>query len=95
MEPNSKLAVGSAMLQMANARLVANMILSGVCERFPRLKFVSLVESGIGWLPFMLEACLDYHADENAASGLSLLPSEYFQRQIYACFWFENGPSEA
>jgi predicted TIM-barrel fold metal-dependent hydrolase len=92
MEPNSKLAVGSAMLQMANARLVANMILSGLCERFPRLKIVS-VESGIGWLPFMLEA-LDYHADENAAhSGLSLLPSEYFKRQMYACFWFENGPT--
>jgi predicted TIM-barrel fold metal-dependent hydrolase len=90
MEPNSKLAVGSAMLQMANARLVANMILSGLCERFPRLKIVS-VESGIGWLPFMLEA-LDYHADENAAHhGLSLLPSEYFKRQMYACFWFENG----
>lgn len=90
MEQNSKIAVGSAMLQMANARLVANMILSGVCERFPRLKIVS-VESGIGWLPFMLEA-LDYHADENAAHGLSLLPSEYFKRQMYACFWFENGP---
>ena len=40
----------------------------------------------------MLEA-LDYHADENAAPGLSLLPSEYFRRQMYACFWFENGPS--
>jgi len=92
MDPNSKLAVGSAMLQMANARLVANMILSGLCERFPRLKIVS-VESGIGWLPFMLEA-LDYHADENAAhDGLSLLPSEYFKRQMYACFWFENGPT--
>jgi uncharacterized protein len=92
MTPNSKLAVGSAMLQMGNARLVANMILSGICERFPRLKVVS-VESGIGWLPFMLEA-LDYHADENAAdSDLSLKPSEYFRRQMYACFWFENGPS--
>ena len=20
-------------------------------------------------------------------------PSEYFRRQMYACFWFENGPS--
>jgi len=89
MEQNTKLAVGSAMLQMGNARLVANMILSGVCERYPRLKVVS-VESGIGWLPFMLEA-LDYHVDENDAHGLSLKPSEYFARQMYACFWFESG----
>jgi predicted TIM-barrel fold metal-dependent hydrolase len=22
-----------------------------------------------------------------------MLPSEYFRRQIYACFWFERGPS--
>jgi len=22
-----------------------------------------------------------------------LLPSEYFRRQIYSCFWFEKGPS--
>jgi hypothetical protein len=22
-----------------------------------------------------------------------LLPSEYFKRQIYGCFWFENGPT--
>ena len=22
-----------------------------------------------------------------------LLPSEYFKRQIYGCFWFEHGPS--
>jgi predicted TIM-barrel fold metal-dependent hydrolase len=92
MDQNSKIAVGSAMLQMGNARLVANMILSGVCEKFPRLKVIS-VESGIGWLPFMLEA-LDYHMDENDAShGLSLKPSEYFQRQMYACFWFEQGQS--
>src|SRR5260370_42421219 len=90
MQPNSKLAVGSAMLQMGNARIVANMIFSGVCERFPRLKAVS-VESGIGWLPFMLEA-LDYHADENAADGLTMRPSDYFRRQMYACFWFEKGP---
>jgi predicted TIM-barrel fold metal-dependent hydrolase len=90
MRANNKLAVGSAMLQLANARLVANMILSGICERFPRLKVVS-VESGIGWLPFMLEA-LDYHWDENAAEDLTMRPSDYFRRQMYACFWFEGGP---
>ena len=89
--PNNKLAVGSAMLQLGNARLVANLILSGLCERYPRLKMVS-VESGIGWMPFMLRA-LDYHVDENDAHGLSMQPSEYFRRQMYACFWFEPVPT--
>jgi uncharacterized protein len=89
LEPNNKLAVGSAMIQLGNARLVANLIISGMCERFPRLKMVS-VESGVGWIPFMLEA-LDYQVDENQAEGLTMRPSEYFRRQMYACFWYEQG----
>ena len=50
------------------------------------------VESGIGWVPFVLEA-LDYQVQETAPSvmdRLSMKPSEYFRRQIYACFWFES-----
>lgn len=86
-----KLAVGSANLFMGNARTVGNLIYSGVPERFPELKFVS-VESGIGWLPFFLEV-LDhqmYETAPNELSELSLLPSEYFKRQFYGCFWFEK-----
>ncbi|MCH1614430.1 MAG: amidohydrolase [Acidimicrobiales bacterium] len=86
-----KLAVGSANLFMGNARTVGNLIYSGVPERFPELKFVS-VESGIGWLPFFLEV-LDhqmYETAPNELSELSILPSEYFKRQFYGCFWFEK-----
>lgn len=63
---------------------------SGLLDRFPRLKFVS-VESGIGWIPFMLEAC-EYQMDQNLLErgGLKLRPREYFQRQIYASYWFEH-----
>src|SRR3954447_6681943 len=86
------LALGSAMLYVGNARVIANMLYSGVLEHFPRLKVVS-VESGVGWIPFMLEA-LDYQLDETAphllGTRLSMKPSEYFRRQMYACFWFEN-----
>jgi uncharacterized protein len=54
-------------------------------ERFPKLKFVS-VESGVGWMPFLLEA-LDYEVDEaapHARDFLRMRPCEYFTRQIYA-----------
>ena len=67
------------------------MICSGMLDRYPELKIVS-VESGTGWVPFILEA-LDYEMDENAPqakAALSLLPSEYFKRQIYATTWFEH-----
>ena len=86
-----KLAVGSANLFMGNARPVGNLIYSGIPERFPDLKFVS-VESGVGWLPFFLEM-LDHQLTEtapNELADLSLLPSEYFRRQFFGCFWFER-----
>jgi len=84
---DKKLALGSAMLQLGNARVLANIIFSGICDRFPRLKIVS-VESGIGWIPFFLEG-LDYQASE-ANVELEHRPSEYFKRQMYACFWYEG-----
>ena len=71
--------------------MLSNIIFSGVLERFPKLKFAS-VESGVGWIPFVLEA-LDYQMEEEvpgASEILSMKPSEYFRRQIYACFWFER-----
>ena len=76
---------------MGNARTIGNLIYSGIPERFPELKFVS-VESGVGWLPFFLEI-LDHQMAEtaqNELSHLSLLPSDYFRRQFYGCFWFER-----
>ena len=76
------------MLYIGNARVIANFIYSGLLDRYPRLKVVS-VESGVGWIPFILDA-LDYQAEENNVDHLSMKPSDYFRRQIYACFWFES-----
>jgi predicted TIM-barrel fold metal-dependent hydrolase len=77
---------------MSNAKVIALLITGGICHRYPRLDFVS-VESGVGWLPFAL-AGLDWQW-KNCGVPLEhpeydLLPSEYFQRQIYGCFWFET-----
>jgi len=86
-----KLAVGSANLFMGNARVIGNLIYSGVPERFPDLRFVS-VESGIGWVPFFLE-CLDHQRHEtapNELAELSMAPSDYFRRQFLGTFWFES-----
>jgi uncharacterized protein len=74
----------------ANVRTVADLILDGVCERFPRLNIVS-VESGFGWVPFVMES-LDWHYRNYDGPRLvgPMLPSEYFKRQIYAMYWFED-----
>ncbi|CAN7195493.1 amidohydrolase family protein [Phenylobacterium sp. LjRoot225] len=83
-------ALGGAMLFINNGRVMGNLILSGLLDRFPGLKFVS-VESGIGWIPFILEA-IDYEYKETGANvaRLQRLPSEYFKSNFHACFWFER-----
>src|SRR5262249_48683628 len=57
-----------------------------------KIKCVS-VESWIGWLPFTLEA-MDYQFQGNSVAEenpeFDLLPSEYFARNVYACYWFEQ-----
>ena len=89
MDNDQKLALGSALLYMSNAQVLANFIYSGIFDRNPDLKLVS-VESGIGWIPFILKA-LDHQMNECKIDNLSMKPSEYFRRHVYGCFWFEDG----
>jgi uncharacterized protein len=96
LQPEEKLAVGGTMMFISNAKVILNLITSGLLERFPKLNFVS-VESGIGWIPFILET-LDYSLAESGAhrlDKLSMSPFEYFRRQIYATFWFEGRDTAA
>ena len=67
-DDDTKLAIGGTLLFIGNARVVTNIILSGMLERHPTLQMVS-VESGVGWIPFILEA-LDYEMSENAPKQL-------------------------
>jgi predicted TIM-barrel fold metal-dependent hydrolase len=87
-----KPAIGGASLFQNNSRMLLNSAYSGMFDRFPDLTMVS-VESGIGWVPFMLEA-MDYELEENAPEWFHKLqkrPSEYFRDNWYATFWFETG----
>jgi predicted TIM-barrel fold metal-dependent hydrolase len=84
-------AYTSTELFLKNGLQVADLITCGVLVRFPELKFVS-VESGIGWIPFVLEATDHSYleARPNRQSEWDMLPSDYFRRQVYACYWFET-----
>ena len=77
---------------LENGNQLADLLLSGILPRFPELKFIS-VESGIGWIPFVLES-VDYHFQVGEAAKerpeFKMLPSEYFHRQVYGCYWFER-----
>lgn len=82
----------SSMIFMDNLACIAELIHGGVCHRFPDLNFVS-VESGVGALPAALES-MDWQWRNGGVTDehpeYELLPSEYFRRQIYGCFWFER-----
>jgi predicted TIM-barrel fold metal-dependent hydrolase len=93
--PRINYAILSSQLFMTNAAAIVHTIAGGVCQRFPNLQFVS-VESGIGWIPFFVEA-MDWQWKNTGLhkyQGDRLLPSEYFRRQFYSCFWFERGTIE-
>jgi predicted TIM-barrel fold metal-dependent hydrolase len=84
---DAELTFGSTMLFLGNARVLTNILLSRFLERFPELKIVS-VESGAGWIPFILEA-VEYQMKE-AHIAYKVSPWEIFQRQVFACTWFEK-----
>jgi predicted TIM-barrel fold metal-dependent hydrolase len=89
--PQRKLASVATLMYMSNAQMVNCFMLSGLFDRYPNLKLVS-VESGCGWVPFVIEAA-EYQWDEMApdeSKNLKRRPREYFKDHIYATFWFED-----
>ena len=87
-DPRNSALVTSLAL-MSNHESIAQLLTSGLCERFPRLKFVS-VESGFGYVPYLMEV-LDWHwKGYGAAREYEMLPSECFRRQVYGSLWFET-----
>lgn len=86
------IARATTAILLDNGVQLADLLLSGILPRFPELKFFN-VESGIGFIPFVLE-CADYHFKQvrvdRQRPEFTMLPSEYFRRQVYANFWFET-----
>jgi predicted TIM-barrel fold metal-dependent hydrolase len=76
-----------------NGQQLNDLLMGGLLARFPDLKFI-IVESGIGWIPFLLESS-DYHfkkarVDREHPEFGDLLPSDLFHRQVWANYWFER-----
>jgi len=78
---------------LSNARIVLNLCTSDLFDRYPNLKIVS-VESGIGWVPFLVEA-MEHQFAESVTHPQELAlakrhPVEYLRDHIYVMFWFES-----
>jgi predicted TIM-barrel fold metal-dependent hydrolase len=85
---NLRMAFGSTMLFAGNMTVLINLFMSGMLDRHPKLKFCS-VESGVGWVPFMLES-VEYQMADQAQAGLDEPIVEKFRRHIYVCSWYEK-----
>ena len=70
-------------IQMAS--VLMSMIFSGVFEKYPKLRLV-IGESGIGWIPYVLEHMDLEWEDQFHDLSLTMKPSDYWRRQCAATY---------
>lgn len=83
-------AVGSTLTYMNAAMSLTDWLMSGLFERFPRLR-IAYSEGQIGWIPYVLERA-DKVWEENRGWGgvadkVKRPPSEYYFEHVYGCFF--------
>ncbi len=71
--------------QLHMAHYLLGLIYAGVLERHPRLRFV-VGESGIGWIPYVLDHMDLEWEDQFKDLDLTLKPSDYWRRQCKATY---------
>jgi predicted TIM-barrel fold metal-dependent hydrolase len=91
--PQRRLAILATQFYMSNVRIITNLCMSDMFDRYPNVKIVS-AESGIGWVPFVLEA-MEYQLDQMVTTPAEVglqerRPTEYFRSNVYVMSWFER-----
>ena len=71
--------------QMQMASTLMSVVYSGVLETHPELKVV-IGESGIGWIPYVLEHMDLEWEDQFKDLPLKMKPSDYWRRQCFATY---------
>ncbi|MBT3329929.1 MAG: amidohydrolase [Rhodospirillaceae bacterium] len=92
-DPRASKGMGGAVINYVSHSLsptiepLANMCASGVLERFPKLQF-ALIECGIGWVPWALEAMDEAYRKHHfwVRPKLQGLPSDYYKAHGAAAF---------
>jgi predicted TIM-barrel fold metal-dependent hydrolase len=75
--------------QLNLANILAAVIGAAVLERYPNIR-ISFGESGIGWVPYVLDR-MDYEWEDRFRDlGLTMKPSDYWRRQCKATFQFDR-----
>jgi predicted TIM-barrel fold metal-dependent hydrolase len=88
---DQRLPIHAMLHHIGTCATMSNFMVSGILDKYPKLK-IGLIESGSGWVPFVLEA-MDHQLTEFRTAenrGLKLRPKEYFQKHFWVTFWFES-----
>jgi predicted TIM-barrel fold metal-dependent hydrolase len=92
---NPDMTLGPILRPQEVQRTLAQLILSGVMERFPTLKFVT-AENGTDWLPWFLGRLAKRNRSGNLyGTPLTLTPLEYFHRNVFVTYIDEPEAIEA
>jgi predicted TIM-barrel fold metal-dependent hydrolase len=80
---------GLCRFQMTLATILTDLMGAAVFERFPNIRVV-FGESGIGWIPYVIDRMDFEYQDQYQDLKLKMLPSEYWRRQCKATFQFDR-----
>jgi predicted TIM-barrel fold metal-dependent hydrolase len=80
---------GLCLFQLALANILTALMGRAVFERYPRLRVV-FGESGIGWIPYVLDRMDFEYEDQYKDLPLKMLPSQYWRRQCKATFQYDR-----
>jgi predicted TIM-barrel fold metal-dependent hydrolase len=88
---DQRLPIHALLHHIGCAATLSNFMVSGILDKYENLK-IGLIESGMGWVPFWLEA-MEHQLDEFRTAqnrGLKMRPKEYFKRHFWVSYWFED-----
>lgn len=90
-DPTPQRGIFVPMVPLSSAESMGMWLLTGIFERFPRLKTV-FVEPGVGWVSWWLYTVDDMNTRQGYEyPGLKEIPSHYFRQNMYVTFIDEPG----
>ena len=88
---DQRLPINALLHHVGCAATMSNFMVSGLLDTYEELK-IGLIESGMGWVPFWLEA-MEHQLDEFRTMqnrGLKKRSKEYFAKNFWVSYWFED-----
>ena len=86
---HSWVAAVMTVFQLNTADLIGGLCFGGVLEKFPKMKIV-LGESGLGWIPYLLDRMDTLFEEQHSILAFKRKPSQMFHDQIFVSFQSEK-----